>query len=234
MSVSPESAPQHKLRPGLAPEPPPVAPTARRLETRKRLLEAATEVFAEEGLRGATVEAICSRADFSRGAFYSNFESKEQLFLALFERELERRALMIETQAVPLKPALRERGSQFTSADAARYITDFFEPTADATTWFVLETEYLLLAMRDPANGAEYRRFVDRFYSGIAGAVEEIIEATGRRFSIPVASALPMMTGVYEGTLRDAAISGTNPEHTREELGSRLAELLFALTEPAA
>ena len=223
MSVSPESAPQ--------PEQPIPAPTSRRRETRTRLLEAAIEVFAEEGLRGASVEAICSRADFSRGAFYSNFENKEQLFLALFERELERRAYMIETQAIPLKPALREHGSQLTSTEAARYITIFFAPTQDATTWFVLETEFLLLAMREPANGVEYKRFVERFYSGIAGAVEEIIGATGRKFSIPVAHALPIMTGVYEGALRDAAISGISPERTREELGSRLSELLFALTE---
>lgn len=225
MSVSSEPAPQ--------PEPPPTVPTARRRETRTRLLEAAIEVFAEEGLRGASVEAICSRANFSRGAFYSNFESKEQLFLALFERELERRAHMIETKAVPLKPALRERGSRLTSAEAAHYITDFFPPTSDASTWFVLETEFLLLAMRDPANGVEYRRFVDRFYSGIAGAVEEIVGTTGRRFSIPVAHALPLMTGVYEGALRDAAIAGNSPERTRTELGKRLSELLFALTEPA-
>lgn len=223
MSVSPESAPQ--------PEQPLTAPTARRRETRTRLLEAAIEVFAEEGLRGASVEAICSRADFSRGAFYSNFESKEQLFLALFERELERRAHMIETQAVPLKPALRERGSQLTATEAARYITEFFAPTKDATTWFVLETEFLLLAMREPENGAEYQRFVARFYSGIAGAVEEIIGATGRVFSIPVAHALPVMTGVYESVLRDAVIASTSPEETRKELGNRLSELLFALTE---
>ncbi len=230
MSVSPEPA----KRSALPPEALPAAPTARRRETRTRLLEAAIEVFAEEGLRGASVEAICNRANFSRGAFYSNFESKEQLFLALFERELERRAYMIETQAVPLKPALRERGSQLTATEAARYITDFFAPTQDSTTWFVLETEFLLLAMREPANGAEYQRFVDRFYSGIAGAVEEIIGATGRVFSIPVTHALPVMTGVYEGALRDAVISGTGPEQTRRELGKRLSELLFALTEPVS
>lgn len=206
----------------------------RRRQTRTRLLEAAIEVFAEEGLHGASVEAICSRANFTRGAFYSNFESKEQLFLSLFERELERRALLIESHVVPLKPALRERGSQLTATDISRYITEFFAPAETATTWFVLETEYLLFAMRDPANGAEYRRFVDRFYAGIAGAVEEIIAATGRRFTLPVSRALAILTGVYEGTLRDAVFAGTPPERTRKELGARLAEVLLAITEPTA
>ncbi|MCR2213538.1 TetR/AcrR family transcriptional regulator, partial [Salmonella enterica] len=47
------------------------------------LLEAAAQVFAEAGLDGASVEAVCERAGFTRGAFYSNFESKDELFLML-------------------------------------------------------------------------------------------------------------------------------------------------------
>src|SRR5690606_7460408 len=57
--------------------------TRSRENTRARLLEAAAQVFAEVGLEGATVEAVCERAGFTRGAFYSNFESKDELFLAL-------------------------------------------------------------------------------------------------------------------------------------------------------
>ena len=54
-----------------------------RENTRARLLQAAHEVFAEVGLDAASVETICERAGFTRGAFYSNFESKDELFLAL-------------------------------------------------------------------------------------------------------------------------------------------------------
>ena len=60
--------------------------TRSRENTRARLLEAAHEVFAEVGLDAASVEAICERAGFTRGAFYSNFESKDELFLALITR----------------------------------------------------------------------------------------------------------------------------------------------------
>ena len=57
--------------------------TRSRENTRARLLDAAAQVFAEVGLDGASVEAVCDRAGFTRGAFYSNFESKDELFLML-------------------------------------------------------------------------------------------------------------------------------------------------------
>jgi len=47
-----------------------------------RLIESAGKVFAERGFYGASVEEITERAGFSRGAFYSNFTSREDLFLA--------------------------------------------------------------------------------------------------------------------------------------------------------
>ncbi|WP_433678586.1 TetR/AcrR family transcriptional regulator [Nocardia sp. CA-119907] len=60
--------------------------TRRRTETRKRLLTAAYEVFAEEGFGRASVERVCDRAGFTRGAFYSNFTSLDELFLAMWEQ----------------------------------------------------------------------------------------------------------------------------------------------------
>lgn len=58
-----------------------VRPT--RDETRGRLFEAAAEVFAKVGVGAATVEQIASAAGFSRGAFYSNFATKEELLIAM-------------------------------------------------------------------------------------------------------------------------------------------------------
>ena len=58
---------------------------AKKAETRRRLLEAAAEVFIRRGFQGASVEEICEEAGFTRGAFYSNFRSKEQLFAELLQ-----------------------------------------------------------------------------------------------------------------------------------------------------
>lgn len=58
-----------------------------RAETRRRLLEAAGAVFAERGFEGASLEEIAARSGFTRGAIYRNFDSKDDLFLALIEEE---------------------------------------------------------------------------------------------------------------------------------------------------
>jgi AcrR family transcriptional regulator len=77
----------------------PVRATARRGRTRARLLDAAVDVFAERGVEGATVELICERAGFTRGAFYSNFSTKDELLLASAEHVLQQSLGRIEEAA---------------------------------------------------------------------------------------------------------------------------------------
>jgi AcrR family transcriptional regulator len=60
----------------------------RRLEhTRSLLLDAAEEVFARRGFDGAALEDIADVAGYTRGAIYSHFGSKAELFLAVVERQ---------------------------------------------------------------------------------------------------------------------------------------------------
>jgi AcrR family transcriptional regulator len=56
--------------------------------TRRRLLDGAEAVFARSGFHGASVEEIAREAGATTGALYSNFASKEDLFLALFEERI--------------------------------------------------------------------------------------------------------------------------------------------------
>lgn len=63
----------------------------RREHTRGRLIAAAAKVFASKGVAGATVDDLSQAAGFTRGAFYSNFATKEEVFnetLTTFTREL--------------------------------------------------------------------------------------------------------------------------------------------------
>src|SRR5437588_10908548 len=72
--------------------------------TRERLLDAARGVFARSGFHGAAVEEIASEAGYSTGALYSNFDGKEDLFLALMGREVTKHGEEIAS-------AVRERAS---------------------------------------------------------------------------------------------------------------------------
>ena len=54
--------------------------------TRARLVEAAEQLFIRKGFDDTSVDEISETAGYSRGAFYSNFDDKDQVFLAVINR----------------------------------------------------------------------------------------------------------------------------------------------------
>src|SRR5579864_2350304 len=58
-------------------------------DTCEKLFEAAARVFEDQGIGGASIEAIAAAAGFTRGAFYSNFTSKDELIIAMLEDHVE-------------------------------------------------------------------------------------------------------------------------------------------------
>ena len=61
-----------------------------REETREKLFQAAAEVFEEQGIGAASIEAIAAAAGLTRGAFYSNFADKDELIIAMLEDHVDR------------------------------------------------------------------------------------------------------------------------------------------------
>jgi AcrR family transcriptional regulator len=77
--------------------------------TRSSLLAAAAKLFCQEGLEGTSVEQVAQAAGYTKGAFYANFDSKEQLFLVMldqrFAQELERLDRALAGTQEPLQEA---------------------------------------------------------------------------------------------------------------------------------
>ncbi|APA75183.1 TetR/AcrR family transcriptional regulator [Mycobacterium avium subsp. hominissuis] len=111
-------------------------------EVRDRILDAAAKVFAAEGFAGATIDAIGQAAGFTKGAVYSNFESKDELFLALLDREFELRGQQI---AIAL-----DRSAGDTTAAAREVSRSVLDSVRDHSDYYVLLVEYWLRAQRDP------------------------------------------------------------------------------------
>ena len=90
----------------------PLTPERRRQQTRDHLLAAAAHVFAERGFHGASLDAVAAAAGFSKGAVYSNFKNKEDLFLALLEssylRELASLRATLDASEVPAEARLTD------------------------------------------------------------------------------------------------------------------------------
>jgi AcrR family transcriptional regulator len=152
-------------------KPPRTRPT--RVEVRERILDAASKVFAAEGFAGATIDAIGQAAGFTKGAVYSNFESKDELFLALLDREFELRGAQIAT-------ALEGGGDTAAAArDLSRSVLDSVHGHAD---YYVLFVEYWLRAVRDPQLR---ERLIDRRRAAAADQASHIVDSTGAIASGP-------------------------------------------------
>jgi AcrR family transcriptional regulator len=198
--------------------------TRSRENTRARLLDAATQVFAEVGLEGATVEAVCERAGFTRGAFYSNFESKDELFLTLAASVGEARL-----------NAVRERVKDLVSAEAledcdpVELVQQIMDSGADDRLGVMMMSEIRIRALRDPAFGAAYLAQEREMMGSIAEMIQEIIDSGQITLRIPAAEAAGLLMVVWEGMTVRGAMGGDDSIGLRrvgsEALG-RMVELL--------
>jgi AcrR family transcriptional regulator len=148
-------------------------------QTRARLLEAAERVFLRRGLQASSVEEIAAEAGFSRGAFYSNFSSKDELFVELLhERVYSQYAEMAyetEAQSGPPRERLRwgiERVRDVQEGEDGRWL-------------FRLWLECLTQAARDE----EFRGLAASFWSGnralLASQIDDVFSELGRRPPLP-------------------------------------------------
>lgn len=138
----------------------------RQEQTRQALLDAAARVFVRRGFSGSSVEEISAEAGFTRGAFYSNFNSKEELFVELLhERVYVRYAAMVEEGLRDPKhtPTLREYGHRL--AEMQKQGQD---------TWlFRLWIECLAQAGRDD----QVRELAATFWRGNRAGLERLVKA---------------------------------------------------------
>ena len=111
--------------------------------TRGRLLDAATEVFSQRGFHAASVEEVAETAGFSKGAVYSNFDSKEELFFALLDRHLEQELHAVASLFTSGPEDVRT--PQLPGAAPA----PFARHLEETRTWNLLTMEFWLYAMRD-------------------------------------------------------------------------------------
>lgn len=118
----------------------------RRARTRSDLLDSAARVFARRGLHAASVDQVAEDAGLTKGAVYSNFSSKEELFLAMLaERYAERVA---EMRAIARAAGTPEATMQAGGAD--------FTATLDADPeWAALYVEAWAHAVRRPEFAAQ-------------------------------------------------------------------------------
>jgi AcrR family transcriptional regulator len=136
----------------------------RQARTRQELLDAAARVFVKRGFTGSSVEEISAEAGYTRGAFYSNFRSKNELFVELLhDRVYTRYTEMTQEGLQGRPPTLRETGEMLAAIQAkaeGRWIWRL---------WF----ECLAQAGRDE----ELRELAATFWRGNRERIAKLIES---------------------------------------------------------
>jgi AcrR family transcriptional regulator len=145
------------------------------VQTRERLLEAGLQVFSRRGYYAASVDEIAAEAGFSKGAVYSNFESKEDLFLALIDQRFAKDA---ETY-----PGISNfMVDRLQSGDGA----DFKSSVMADRTWNILMVEFFLLAMRDKTNRDKLASRLEQLRGIMAENLSTIYAKRGKKPMLPI------------------------------------------------
>jgi AcrR family transcriptional regulator len=188
----------------------------RRVETRERLLAAAREVFASRGYHAASVEHVADRAGFSTGAVYSAFGSKEELFLALLERELRRHTEQIEL-AIRDRPSVDDR-----VRGAAEHWMSFVEREPRMVLLF---TEFWAYAVRDRRARANVAGQFGEIRAALARLIATSARDLGLELTIPVEQLAVVVDALADGIARHKL---ADPDAVPDDLFARALGLVFA------
>jgi AcrR family transcriptional regulator len=134
-----------------------------REKTRYCLVEAATKVFSRRGYDKASLDEVAEEAGFTKGAVYSNFKGKEDLFLATIDAHFEKRLDSI-------KRVLAEEPDERGTAHAAGM--DFMNQLNADPEYFALFFEFWAYAQRNPAVKRKFLPRVQRFRAALAELFE--------------------------------------------------------------
>ncbi len=175
----------------------------RKTRTRAELIRAARVVFLRRGFHGASVDEIAEEAGYTKGAVYSNFASKDDLYLAVLQAHYEQRTeayVEMMRDEASFDDAIRAVGRFMADADAS-------EPD-----WLPTLAEFGAHAARDESLRGSYAQVRERFLVAIADVIQTLCERHGLVLRVPpleAARASSVLARGYsaEGRLDPRAVS---------------------------
>jgi len=182
-------------------------------QTRERLLAAAERVFARHGYGGASIDLISAEAGYSKGAIYSNFESKEEVFLELARVHMERAMADLE-QTLDVAP---EKLSAALSQWLAAYQTD--------NDCLLLVTELQLQARRNPGFAARYYSLQDQQTRSLANSLKRFLKSAGAPMPMNAIDLAGALIAVAHG------LSLQRPQSESDAPGRVIKTLMKLLTQ---
>jgi AcrR family transcriptional regulator len=191
--------------------------------TRERVLGAAAKVFARRGYHRATVDEIASEAGFTIGALYSNFAGKEELFLALADRQVEERVAEVTAMGDAAAGDQPDR-------DAADQLRAFLERDPE---WPLLFYEFWSLSVRNPELQGELAKRRDAIRDALAETLERVAKRHGFKLRFPA----PVLATAIAASLNGLAFErAADPDALPDEVFAEFvtAVLGCAIAAPGA
>lgn len=208
------------------------APTDRRADTQRRLLDAGRTVIAENGVGGASVGLITSAAGFSRGAFYSNFQDMDHFVEQLAQREW-RIVLAAMDQTLARVIAQGAVGPAPSSEMDAlpRFVDALLAVIPRDREFYLLWTSLSDFAVRFPEGSAHLRAAFSQFIQGVAGSLVEALAGLGLEAAVDPRDIVDLAIGVGARAVHARLI--TDDAHDRDLLERLLPVLIPAVIRPA-
>ena len=202
--------------------------SSRRQHTRDRLIDAATGLFAEKSIEGASVEEISERAGFTRGAFYSNFDSKEELCLEIVRQrgeqllETTRRALAV----IPDSPV----NAQWLEEIIAKVITVLDVGFTFDDNWVLVRQELRLYALRHPTLRPALIEVEQNANDLASEALAAALARHGASLRIPLDQLMVTLDAFCERTRVDSILTGdSDAGHSWRDGLERIVRALVVL-----
>jgi AcrR family transcriptional regulator len=147
-------------------------------ETRRLVLDAAEIVFADNGYHGASLAQVAAHAGFTKGAVYSTFDSKADLFLALLGR-----------RAADRQAAIRATLEETSSAEdllaaTAAALSRFGDAVAGERSFWAALIEFMIVVGRDRDLQARYAAHHDASREAVANSVQEWADRSGATLTV--------------------------------------------------
>lgn len=198
----------------------PKSPTKRRPLTQAALTESAWALFTEKGFHTTSISDIVERAGLTRGAFYSNYRDKEEIFLALYDAHADRLLADLRDAAAQAEP-----GDNPIDAIQSRIAGR----TDEERQWFLVSMEFTLHAARNPQLARQLAAHENRVTQGMTEVLSEALTRTRRTPTIPTDDLARLLTAVFEGLTALQLIHGST-----YDAAHLTPHLINALTEPVA
>ena len=140
-----------------------------RAAVRRRLLDAALEVFAERGFASANLDQVAEAAGLTKGAIYSNFASKDDLFFAMMKDQVLNR---VEAVRTVLAASSAGTDGQQALHDIGRLLTAAF---TEQREWRLVFLDFWRRAVRDDDVRAQFVAHRRALRAAIADCVEQVL-----------------------------------------------------------